>query len=97
MQYLAPIFTAILGVFIVKEKVSWQQYSFFAVSFVGVLVIQGFDFRISVVQLLIGVGAAFFSGLAYNFVRKLNTSEHHEGSDDRVESAGAEAPRSTGR
>lgn len=76
MQYMAPIFTAILGVFIVKEKVSAKQYLFFFVSFLGILVIQGFDTRISLVHLVIGIGGAVFTGLAYNCIRILKTSEH---------------------
>lgn len=76
MQYMAPIFTAILGVFIVKEKVSTKQYLFFFLSFLGILVIQGFDARISLIHLIIGVGGAVFTGLAYNCIRILKTSEH---------------------
>lgn len=76
LQYLAPIFTAILGIFIVKEKVRPWQWLFFAISFLGVLVVQGFDARISAIHLVMGIGTSFFMGLAYNFVRKLNTTEH---------------------
>ena len=76
MQYMAPIFTAVLGVFIVKEKVSAKQYFFFFLSFLGILVIQGFDARISLIHLVIGIGGAVFTGLAYNCIRILKTSEH---------------------
>lgn len=76
LQYLAPIFTAILGIFLVKEKVRSIQWFFFALSFAGVVVIQGFDPRISFTHLMMGIGASLFMGLAYNFVRKLKTTEH---------------------
>ena len=76
MQFLSPIFTAVLGIFIVKEKVKPLQWLFFAIAFVGVVIVQGFDTRITYIFLIIGVVAAAFSGLAYNFIRKLNTSEH---------------------
>lgn len=76
LQYLAPIFTAIMGIFLVKEKVNPWQWVFFAVSFVGVLVVRGFDDRISLLHLGMGVGASVFMGLAYNFIRMLKTSEH---------------------
>ncbi len=76
LQYLAPIFTSLLGIFIVREKVYRWQWAFFLISFAGVLVVQGFDTRISLVHLLMGFGTSFFMGLAYNFVRKLNTTEH---------------------
>ena len=76
IQYLSPIFTTILGVFIVKEKVKPWQWLFFLVSFAGVLVIEGVDVRVSPLYLGLGVGSALFSGLAYNMIRKLNTREH---------------------
>lgn len=76
LQYLAPIFTAVLGIFIVGEKVKHIQWLFFAMSFAGVLVIQGFDPRIAPIHVLMGVSASFFMGLAYNFIRKLKTDEH---------------------
>ena len=76
LAYLAPIFTTIIGIFIVKEKVKSVQWIFFSISFAGVLVIQGFDPRIEVAHLVMGVFAAIFMALAYNFIRKLKTSEH---------------------
>lgn len=76
MQYMAPIFTTILGVFVVNEKVKAKQYLFFLVSFLGIIVIQGFDTRISLMHLIIGIGGAVFTGLAYNCIRILKTSEH---------------------
>ncbi|HHP7242634.1 MAG TPA: DMT family transporter [Cyclobacteriaceae bacterium] len=76
LQYLAPIFTALLGIFIVKENVNPKQWLFFAVSFVGILVVKGVDTRISYYHLFLGVSASLFMGLAYNFIRRLRTSEH---------------------
>lgn len=76
LQYLAPIFTAVLGIFIVGEKVKNVQWIFFAMSFAGILVIQGFDPRISSIHVVMGITASLFMGLAYNFIRKLKTDEH---------------------
>ena len=76
LQYLAPIFTAVIGVFLVGERVKNVQWLFFAISFAGVLVIQGFDPRISPIHLIMGIAASLFMGLAYNFIRKLKTDEH---------------------
>ncbi len=76
LQYLAPIFTTVIGIFVVREKVNPIQWIFFAISFAGVLVVQGFDIRISLYHLGIGLSTSFFMGLAYNFVRKLNVTEH---------------------
>ncbi|WP_245701865.1 DMT family transporter [Roseivirga misakiensis] len=76
LMFLSPIFTSILGIWIVKEKVNNLQWLFFAISFAGIVMIKGFDTRISTLMALLGVGAAFFSGVAYNMIRKLKTSEH---------------------
>ncbi len=76
MQFLSPIFTSILGIFIVRERVKSWQWFFYLIAFVGVLVIQGFDPRISTEMFFIGITASVFSGLAYNFIRKINTKEH---------------------
>jgi len=76
IQFLSPIFTSIMGIFIVKEKVKPWQWLFFAIAFGGVVVIQGFDPRIPVYIGLLGVVSSFFSGLSYNFIRKMSTKEH---------------------
>ncbi|MEM7297712.1 MAG: EamA family transporter [Bacteroidota bacterium] len=76
LQYLAPIFTTVIGIFIVGERVRNVQWLFFAISFGGILVIQGFDPRISYIHLIMGVSASVFMGFAYNFIRKLKTDEH---------------------
>ncbi|GAB3647728.1 DMT family transporter [Echinicola sediminis] len=76
LQYLSPIFTTILGIFIVQEKVKPIRFLYFAIAFGGVLVIEGFDPRISLEYTLIGVASGFFAGLAYNIIRRLKGTEH---------------------
>jgi len=76
IQYLSPIFTSLLGILIVKEKVYSIQWLFFLISFVGVILIQGFDPRVTQVQLAIGIVSALAAGMAYNSIRKLKLSEH---------------------
>lgn len=76
IQFLTPIFTAILGIFIVKEKVYPLQWLFFVVSFLGILIIQGVDDRITPIYVGIGLLAGVFAGIAYNMIRKLNVSEN---------------------
>jgi drug/metabolite transporter (DMT)-like permease len=76
IQYLSPIFTSLLGIIIVKEKVLSWQWVFFGLAFVGVVVIQGFDPRVTTVQALIGIAGALSAGMAYNSIRKLKDSDH---------------------
>lgn len=76
IQYLSPVFTTIIAIFLLKEKVKPVQWFFFLLSFAGVLVIKGFDSRISLAMLLIGITSALASGFAYNMVRSLKGKEH---------------------
>lgn len=76
IQYLSPIFTATIAIFFLKESVKYLQWFFYAIAFSGVLMIKSFDPRVSLFYLIIGIIAAFGSGVAYNFVRKLRDSEH---------------------
>jgi drug/metabolite transporter (DMT)-like permease len=76
IQYLSPIFTSLLGIYLVKEKVKPVQWIFFAMAFAGVVAIQGFDPRVTSMQVLIGVAGALGAGLAYNSIRRLKDSEH---------------------
>ncbi|SHI32115.1 rarD protein [Hymenobacter daecheongensis DSM 21074] len=75
VQYLAPIFTAVLGIFIVKEKVRPWQWLFFLLSFAGVLVVEGVDTRVDPLYLAVGVASAIFSGFSYNSIRRLRGKE----------------------
>lgn len=76
IQYLSPIFTAIFAVFLLGEKLKWLQGLFFFISFCGVLMIKGFDDRISNTYLLLGITSAIFAGLAYNCIRKVKDTDH---------------------
>jgi drug/metabolite transporter (DMT)-like permease len=76
IQYLSPIFTTIIAIFLLKETVKPLQWFFYAIAFSGVLFIERFDARISVFFLVIGIFSAFCSGVAYNLVRSLREREH---------------------
>lgn len=76
IQYLSPIFTGIFAVWLLKEKILPQQWIYFLISFAGVMVIKGFDTKVSWQLLSIGIFSAIFSALAYNMVRTLREKEH---------------------
>jgi len=71
IQYLSPIFTALFAIFLLGERMKALQWVFFGAAFAGVLLIKGYDPSVDLFLLLIGVGSAVGSGLAYNFIRKL--------------------------
>ncbi len=76
IQFITPIFTTIIGIFLNRERVAPIQWLFFLIAFGGIVMIQGFDERVTPDVMLIGVVAAFFAGMAYNIIRRLKTSEH---------------------
>jgi drug/metabolite transporter (DMT)-like permease len=76
IQYLSPIFTATIAIFVLKEAVRPTQWFFYAIAFSGVLLIEQFDSRIELKYLIFGIISAFCSGMAYNLVRSLRGKEH---------------------
>ena len=76
IMQLSPIFTTILAIFILKEKVKLPQWAFFLISFLGVALIKGFDPDMPLLYFVLAILSAFISALAYNMVRKLKDSDH---------------------
>ena len=76
VQYTSPIFTIIFGIFILKEKVKPLQWVFFAISFLGIFLIKGYDSEVPVMYLLFGLLSAIFAGLAYNCIRLVKDTDH---------------------
>jgi len=76
IQYLSPVFTAILAMVFLGEKLRRVQWLFFALSIAGIVLLKGFDPRISWLYLGLGVLSALLSGVAYVFVRSLSGREH---------------------
>lgn len=76
LRYLAPIFTAIFAVLILREKVKKIQALYFLGALIGVLLLKGFDARIDSMSLIFGILGAAFGGLVYVIIRKIGNSEH---------------------
>jgi len=76
IQYLSPIFTSVIAIVLLSEKVRPFQWLFYAMAFFGVLLIEQFDARISPFYLALGIMSAFCSGVAYNLVRRMREQEH---------------------
>ena len=82
VQYLAPIFTAVLGIWLVGEGVRGWQWVLFGLSFGGVLLVQqggpvaAAGGASGLLFLGIGVLGALVSGLSYNAIRNLRGREH---------------------
>jgi drug/metabolite transporter (DMT)-like permease len=76
LNYLTPIFTVLISWFVLKEKPQWHIWLFLALSFCGVLLVRGFDARISGTELAAGIGSAMAAACAYTLVRKLRNEDH---------------------
>lgn len=76
IQYLSPILTLLIAHYAFGEKTSSKQYWCFLVAFVGVLLVKGFDVRISTFALCASLFSVVLSALAYNSVRALRKQDH---------------------
>jgi drug/metabolite transporter (DMT)-like permease len=76
IQYLSPIFTSLFAIWILREPMKNRQWLFFAISFLGIVVMKGLNTDIEFKYILIGVVSSIFSGLAYNMIRKVKGSDH---------------------
>ncbi|MCB9192365.1 MAG: DMT family transporter [Flavobacteriales bacterium] len=76
IQYLSPIFTAIIAVFVLRERMRKMQWLFFLLAFAGVALMKGFDDRVSLFYLGLGILSAFFAGAAYNCIRLVKDTDH---------------------
>ena len=76
LRYLSPIFAAILAILILKEKIRQIQWLFFAIAFIGVIILKNSDIQINTIGLSLILGSAFFGGLVYIVINKIGTTEH---------------------
>ncbi|PCJ53698.1 MAG: hypothetical protein COA70_08385 [Planctomycetota bacterium] len=73
---LTPVFAAIVGLLFLGEKISKRQAISILIGISGVAFIKGFSADVTWPGVLFALGTAFFSAIAYSFVRALNKTEH---------------------
>lgn len=76
-KYLSPVFTTILAVIILKERLTSIQWFYLFLAFAGILLLKGFDPRISFTDLLVGLLSAFAGGWLFIIIRKIGDDDHH--------------------
>ena len=76
LQHMSPLFTILIAGPLLGERASGSQWGYFLLAFAGVLLIKGFDHRVTMLELSLGLTAAAFAGLAYNLVRMLKDTDH---------------------
>ena len=75
LKYLSPIFTAVFAVLLLNEKLKIQQWLFFLISFVGVVLLKGFDPRITLFDFGLGILSAASGGILYILIRKIGDDD----------------------
>lgn len=82
VQYLSPIFTVILAIFILKEKATLVQWFFFLVAFSGIFYISFqeeqsvFLENISWIWIFMGVASAICAGFVYIAILKCKNTDN---------------------
>lgn len=76
IQYLSPIMTIFISALFLKEPAGKWQWLFFLLAFGGVVMVKGFDPRVSIPELAVGIVSAIGSAIAYNLIRKLKDFDH---------------------
>ncbi|MDO6811113.1 DMT family transporter [Zobellia galactanivorans] len=76
LRYLAPIFSAIFAIYLLKEKIKPLQWLFFIISFLGVLILKGLDSHLDNTGLALVFAAAILSGLVYIIISKIGKGDH---------------------
>jgi drug/metabolite transporter (DMT)-like permease len=76
LKYLSPIFTAMFAVVLLKEKLKPIQWLFFLISFIGVVLLKGFDPRITLFDFSLGIFSAISGGILYILIRKIGDDDH---------------------
>ena len=76
IHYLSPILTTLFALIIGDEQVQKKQWLFFALSFSGVVIVNGVSSVVTLDGIIAGLGGAVFSALAYNTIRRLKGKEN---------------------
>lgn len=76
LRYLAPFFSIIAAVWLLKEKANRLQWAFFVLAIVGVFVMKGFDTRIDNVSLTLSLLSAVLVAGVYVTIKKIGNTEH---------------------
>ncbi len=78
VQYMSPVFTVIIAMYLFREKVKPVQWVLFAIALAGVIMMKGIDkgFEPQDQYLLLGLLSALLSAVAYNCIMKCRHTDH---------------------
>lgn len=76
IQYLSPIFTVVLAMVYLGQKVRPIQWLFMAIALIGVVVLNGLDPNVPLKFVGIGILSAFFASVAYYATIRCTATDH---------------------
>ncbi len=74
IHYLSPIFTTLIALLFLGERVRLAQWLSFIISFTGVIMVKGYS-NVNTFDFAIGIAGAAFTGFAYNAIRNMSGKE----------------------
>lgn len=75
ISQLAPLFIGVLAAMVLKEKISHLQWFFLILAFSGVLLIKGFDLRVTSLDIAIAVFSAMMTAGAHFTIKIINQDD----------------------
>ena len=79
IQYFSPVFTVILALGFMNEQVRRLQWVFLGLALVGIVMVKGFDPRVSWGMWGLGLMSAFLAAVAYLATMKCRDTDHPVG------------------
>ncbi len=76
IQYLSPIFTVILALVYLEQRVRPIQWVFMLMALAGVVILNGLDPNVELSFVFIGIASAFFASVAYMATVKCKATDH---------------------
>ena len=79
IQYFSPVFTVLLALLFLKERVHKGQWLFLGLALVGIVMVKGFDSRVSWGMWALGLSSACLAAVAYFATMKCRDTDHPVG------------------
>ena len=76
IRYTSPIFAALFALILLREKIKLLQWLCFAIAFIGVYMLKGFNAEVDAIGLLYALLSALFTGMVFIVIRKIGSSDH---------------------
>jgi drug/metabolite transporter (DMT)-like permease len=76
IQYLSPIFTVILALVYLEQRVRPVQWIFMLIALAGAVILNGLDPNVKLSFVFIGIASAFFASVAYMATVKCKATDH---------------------